>query len=74
MRTVNQQVKTLKATKTKILSKLKTLDALIQTLLDEMDRRLEVDNKNASETVCVFASPQLPFPWREEPVQDVSAQ
>ncbi|PLW14579.1 hypothetical protein PCANC_15736 [Puccinia coronata f. sp. avenae] len=70
----NKVVKTLKATKTKILSKLKTLDALIQTLLDEMDRRLEADNKNASETVCVFASPQLPFPWREEPEQDLGTE
>ncbi|EFP89802.2 uncharacterized protein PGTG_15758 [Puccinia graminis f. sp. tritici CRL 75-36-700-3] len=62
--------KTLKATKTKIISQLKTLDVLIQKILDQMDGESEEKNPSPTPAKCLFASPQIQFPCREEPSHD----
>ncbi|KNZ47976.1 hypothetical protein VP01_59g3 [Puccinia sorghi] len=61
----NKLAKTLKATNTKIINKLKSLDVLIQTTLDEIDKQQDSPTTRG-QTMCLFGSAQLGFPWREE--------
>ncbi|OAV87906.1 hypothetical protein PTTG_12678 [Puccinia triticina 1-1 BBBD Race 1] len=62
----NKIAKTLRATKTKIIAQVKTLDVLIQKLLDEMKGQLRGDHGKLTGTKCLFASPQILFPGQEE--------
>jgi len=69
----NKLAKTLKATNTKIINKLKSLDVLIQTTLDEIDKQQDSTTTRA-QTKCLFGSAQLGFPWREETGQEFGTE